>query len=78
MLIRVGYDIGFDLPAPTPMMALLYAHPSAAPLLRLPDTIHATPETPIHDFTDSFGNRCARLYARCGQTDADRGHDCRG
>ena len=67
MLIRVGYDIGFDLPAPAPMMALLYAHPSATAHLRLPDTIHATPDTPIHDFTDAFGNRCARLVAPAGE-----------
>ena len=67
MYIRVGYEIEFDLPAPTPMMLLLYTHPSVAPVLRQPDTIQVNPATPIHDFTDIFGNRCGRVYAPAGK-----------
>ena len=68
MYIRIGYEIEFDLPAPTPMMMLLYTHPSVKPLLRQPDTIHieASANTPLHDFTDTFGNRVARIYAPAG------------
>ena len=31
MLIRVGYDILFEHPAPTPMIAMLYLHPYHTP-----------------------------------------------
>lgn len=67
MYIRVGYEISFDLPAPAPMMLLLNTHPSVAPLLRHPDTIHTDPPVPVHEFTDSFGNRCGRIYAPAGK-----------
>jgi transglutaminase-like putative cysteine protease len=67
MLIRVGYEIVFDLPAPIPMMALLYTHPDIASLLRQPDTLLTEPELTIHEFLDGFGNRCARFYAPAGR-----------
>ena len=34
MLIRVGYDIIFEHPAPTPLIAMLYLHPSRGPSIR--------------------------------------------
>src|SRR5258708_22645208 len=39
MLIRIGYDIIFDLPAPTPMHLLLYVHPSRLNRLREPEVL---------------------------------------
>lgn len=67
MFLRVGYEIGFDLPAPAPMMLLLYTHPTVEPLLRQPDVIHTDPVLPVHTFLDSFGNRCGRIYAPAGK-----------
>ena len=44
MLIRIGYDIQFDIPAPVPMVALLHVHPSRDKDLIEPDTLaHRTP-----------------------------------
>jgi transglutaminase-like putative cysteine protease len=66
MLIRVGYDITFDLAAPTPFTFLLYVLPSKAGDLRGPDEITVEPAVPVTDFIDAFGNRCARLVAPAG------------
>jgi len=66
MLIRLGYDLEFQVPAPTPMLLLLYVHPSQAISLLEPDRVHIEPETPVREFTDSFGNRCGWLAARPG------------
>jgi transglutaminase-like putative cysteine protease len=66
MLIRLGYDLLFDVPAPTPMLVLLSTHPSRADSLRAPDQVRAEPDVPIELFTDGFGNRCGRLVAPAG------------
>lgn len=67
MLIRVGYELVFDVPARTPMLLALQTHPARASSLREPDKIHVEPGVPIQEFTDSFGNRCARLVAPPGK-----------
>src|SRR5436190_191949 len=66
MLIRLGYEIGFELPAPTPLLLMLYVHPSRAAALRAPDQVHVEPPVPVEEFTDLFGNRCGRIVAPAG------------
>lgn len=66
MIIRVGYDIVFELPAPTPMVVLLNLHPSRSADLAVPDRILTEPEVPVQEYTDAFGNRCGRLVAPAG------------
>ena len=34
MIIKIGFDIQFELAAPTPMILMLYVHPSRQPDLR--------------------------------------------
>ena len=67
MLIRIGYELIFDVPAPTPMLLMLYLHPDEAHRLRQPERIVVEPAAPLRDYTDSFGNRCARLLAPAGK-----------
>ncbi len=67
MRIRLGYDIVFQFPAPTPMLALLFVHPSRAGDLLRPDRLRVEPEVPVQEFRDSFGNCCARLVAPAGR-----------
>jgi transglutaminase-like putative cysteine protease len=67
MLLRLGYDLLFDVPAPTPMLLLLCTHPSRAGSLRAADQPQAEPDVPIELFTDGFGNRCGRLLAPAGK-----------
>jgi transglutaminase-like putative cysteine protease len=66
MLIRLGYEIAFDLPAPTPMLLMLHVHPSRFGSLREPDRVRVEPAVPVEEFTDAFGNRCGRLLAPAG------------
>jgi transglutaminase-like putative cysteine protease len=67
MLIRLGYDIRFDLPAPVTIVGMLHVHPSRAADLREPDDLILTPSVPTEEYLDSFGNRCTRFLAPQGQ-----------
>jgi transglutaminase-like putative cysteine protease len=67
MYIRVGYEMVFDFPHPTAMIFLLHLLPSRAGDLRHPDELKLTPNVPITEFTDWFGNRCARIVAPAGK-----------
>ncbi len=66
MLIRLGYDIRFEIPCPVPVVALLNVHPSRAADLREPDELRIKPEIRIDKYTDSFGNHCCRFVAPAG------------
>ena len=66
MLIRAGYDISFNCDKPTPMLALLSVHPSRNKDLRTPHHITASPEIPMYNYVDSFGNICTRLTVPAG------------
>jgi len=64
--ITIGFDIEFDLPAPTPMILMLYVHPSRQKDLLAEQTIVVEPAIPLTEFTDLYGNRCARIFAPAG------------
>src|SRR5437762_11496714 len=66
MIIKIGFDIQFEVPAPTPMILMLYVHPSRQADLRTEEKIVVEPDTPLTDFTDLYGNRCARVLAPAG------------
>jgi len=66
MRIRLGYELVWDLPAPTPMVLMLYVHPERAGDLLTPQRLHTDPPIETTDYTDTFGNRCARLVAPAG------------
>jgi transglutaminase-like putative cysteine protease len=61
MLIRAGYDIQFQTDQPTHMLAMLNIHPSRNKDLATPQRIITTPEVPIYDYLDGFGNVGSRL-----------------
>ena len=61
MEIRLGYELSFEVPRPTPMQLMLYVHPEQASRLRRPERIEIEPATAVEDFVDEFGNRAARL-----------------
>jgi transglutaminase-like putative cysteine protease len=67
MLIRLGYELIFRIPARTPMVLMLYTHPSHAGSLLAADCINVEPNTPVEIYTDAFGNYCGRLVAFPGQ-----------
>ncbi len=67
MLIRIGYDLTFEVPAPTAMLLMLYVHPSQAISLLESDQVQVEPYAPVQEFTDVFGNRCGRVVVSAGK-----------
>ena len=67
MRIRIGFELIFDVPAPTPMLAMLFLHPSVQHVLERPEWLIVEPEVPVRQFIDGFGNRVARLVAPAGK-----------
>lgn len=66
MLIRIGYDIQFDLPQPVAMVAMLNVHASRVQDLVDPDELSADPQVEMKNYIDGFGNRCTRFVAPAG------------
>jgi transglutaminase-like putative cysteine protease len=66
MILRLGYDIQFQIPSPVAMIALLNVHPSRVADLRAPDELRVEPGTQMENFMDGFGNRCTRFVAQQG------------
>ena len=76
MLILSEFDIQFQLPFRSPMVAVLHLHPSLEPRLRSGDhllveqLVSADPAdnvvVPHTTYLDAFGNRCSRFVAPAG------------
>jgi transglutaminase-like putative cysteine protease len=66
MLIRVGYELIFNVPAPTPMLLMLELVPGREPTVRRPGGTVLEPSVPVDRFLDGYGNRCARIVAPSG------------
>lgn len=66
MKLRIGYELAFDCPKPTPMILTLKVHSTRVPDLVVADHMVADPPIPIGTFFDSFGNQCARIVAPTG------------
>jgi transglutaminase-like putative cysteine protease len=67
MQIRIGYEIIFDCPQPTPMLLTLSVHYSRAADLVVPDHLITTPSIPLTAYRDGFGNWCTRIVAPAGE-----------
>jgi transglutaminase-like putative cysteine protease len=67
MLIHIGFELIFDLPAPVSMLLLLHTHPQQAPALQKPEYLMVEPAIPVHTFIDRFGNRASRIHAPAGR-----------
>lgn len=66
MQIRVGFELIYDCPQPTPMMLMLNIHHTRAPDIVVPDHLTCDPPVPITPYRDGFGNWCSRLVAPKG------------
>src|SRR5690242_18282585 len=66
MVIRLGYDIRFEIGQPVPMVALLSVHPSRRDALKQPDQVRVSPNIATAEYYDAFGNICTRLLAPTG------------
>ena len=68
MHVRVGYELLYDCPQPTPMMLLLSIHHTRFSDIILPDYLKTDPALPLEAYRDSFGNWCTRLVVPAGRT----------
>lgn len=68
MRIRAGYEITYECPKPTPMLALLNVHSSRYQDLESPDFIRTEPYFPITQYHDAFGNLCSRFTLPAGRS----------
>jgi transglutaminase-like putative cysteine protease len=67
MQIRVGYELIYDCPQPTPMILTLNIHYTRISDIVVPDHPMITPPLPITAYRDGFGNWCSRIGAPTGR-----------
>ncbi|MGZ5215463.1 MAG: transglutaminase-like domain-containing protein [Caldimonas sp.] len=67
MQIRVGFEMAYVCPQPTPMLLALNIHYSRASDLVRPDHLVTDPPVPITSYRDMFGNWCSRIVAPAGR-----------
>src|SRR5882757_9262410 len=68
MQIRVGFEIVYDCPQPTPMILNLNVHFTRVSDLVGRDDLVFEPRVPMAAYRDSFGNWCTRIVAPTGRT----------
>jgi transglutaminase-like putative cysteine protease len=67
MQLRVGFEMAFDSPQPTPMIFNLNVHYTRVSDLVSRDNLVFDPPVPVHGYRDGFGNWCTRIVAPPGQ-----------
>ena len=67
MKIRVGYELIYDFPQPTPMIMVLGTHLTRASDVIVPDYLTTDPAVTISPYRDGYGNWCSRLVAPAGR-----------
>jgi hypothetical protein len=67
MQIRLGYELIYDCPQPTPMILTLNIHFTRVSDIVVPDHLVTSPSLPISAYRDGFGNWCSRIVAPTGQ-----------
>ena len=67
MQLRIGYELIYSIPQPTPMILVVNVHDSRASDLVVPDHIITEPSLPVTTYRDSFGNVCTRILAPPGK-----------
>jgi transglutaminase-like putative cysteine protease len=68
MQIRVGFEMIYDCPQPTPMIFNLNVHFTRVSDLVGRDDLVFDPSVPMAAYRDSFGNWCTRIVAPQGRT----------
>ncbi len=67
MQIRVGFEIGYECPVPTPMLLSLSIHHAHVGQLIRADHLVTEPSVPISGYRDLYGNWCSRIVAPAGR-----------
>jgi len=66
MKLRVGYELQYHFPQPTPVIMMSSVHYTRVSDLERPDHIVIGPSVPISGYRDGFGNWCSRILAPAG------------
>ena len=66
MQLRVGFEMVYDFPQPTPMLLTLNIHFSRVSDLANRDALLVDPAVPLSGYRDGFGNWCTRIVAPAG------------
>jgi len=66
MIIRLGYEIAYELKQPTPMILMLGIHSSRVSDILIQDNMATSPPVNIRGSWDSYGNWCSSLLAPDG------------
>src|SRR5437879_6114893 len=66
MLLRIGFEVVLDFVKPSPVVLMPYIHPSRAARIRGPERLTVLPESPVSEYIDVYGNRCARAVVPAG------------
>src|ERR1700744_3981796 len=67
MKLRVGFEMNYESPQPTPMIMVLGTHFTRASDVVVPDFLVTAPAVPITPYRDLFGNWCSRIVAPAGE-----------
>ena len=67
MRIRVGYELLYDCPQPTPMILMLNVHHSRTSDIVTVDRMMTEPAVNVSGYHDGFGNWCSRIVAPAGR-----------
>jgi transglutaminase-like putative cysteine protease len=67
MFIRVGYELLYQFPQPTPLVLVLNVHYTRAADLVRPDHVVVEPGARVTAYRDMFGNWCSRALAPAGR-----------
>lgn len=67
MQLRIGYELIYSFPQPTPIILVLNVHESRVADLIVPDRVITEPSLPANPYRDLFGNLCHRLLAPAGR-----------
>jgi transglutaminase-like putative cysteine protease len=65
--LRIGYELIYECPQPTPMILTLNIHYTRVSDLVVPDHLLTDPSIPLTVYRDGFGNWCTRLVAPPGR-----------
>jgi len=65
--LRVGYELIYDCPQPTPMVLTLHIHHTRANDVIVPDVMTVEPAVLQTPYRDGFGNWCTRILAPAGR-----------
>jgi transglutaminase-like putative cysteine protease len=67
MQLRVGYELIYQCPQPTPMILMLNIHFTRASDIVIADHLVADPPVAVTPYRDIFGNWCSRIVAPAGR-----------